>query len=91
MLDVPVPKSLLAACPLKEDREFTRMRYTAATCDPDNFMEERYSLRQQLMSPPRQVELMIVMSASFICLLRRLELIMEVELTELVCSCASYV
>ncbi|KAK9900585.1 glycosyltransferase family 2 protein [Cystobasidium minutum MCA 4210] len=62
VLDVPVPKSLLAACPLKEDREFTRMRYTAATCDPDNFMEERYSLRQQLMSPPRQVELMIVMT-----------------------------
>lgn len=42
------------------------MRYTAATCDPDDFMDERYSLRQQLMSPPRQVELMIVMSESIL-------------------------
>lgn len=38
------------------------MRYTAATCDPDEFVNEKYALRQVLMSPPRQTELMIVMS-----------------------------
>ena len=38
------------------------MRYTAATCDPDNFLEEKYALRQVLIDPPRQTELMIVMS-----------------------------
>lgn len=58
-----MPKKLLETCPLREDREFSRVRYTAATCDPDNFVDEGYRLRQQLMSPPRQVELMIVMSA----------------------------
>lgn len=62
IIDVPLPKKLLDQCPFKEDREFSRVRYTAATCDPDSFLEDGYSLRQQLMSPPRQVELMIVMS-----------------------------
>lgn len=53
------------------------MRYTAATCDPDQFMEERYSLRQQLMSPPRQVELMIVMSGSKLFCVFRASLVLD--------------
>lgn len=38
MLDVPVPTKLLDQCPIKEGNEFTHMRYTAVTCDPDQFM-----------------------------------------------------
>lgn len=33
VLDCKVPAKLLSMCPLKDDREFTHMRYTAATCD----------------------------------------------------------
>lgn len=38
MLDVPVPTKLLDQCPIKEGNEFTHMRYTAVTCDPDQFV-----------------------------------------------------
>jgi chitin synthase len=40
--------------------EMTKMRYTAATCDPDDFMKSRYSLRQYLYG--RETELFIVMT-----------------------------
>ncbi|MCO5585726.1 hypothetical protein L7F22_039662 [Adiantum nelumboides] len=46
----------------RESREFTHMRYTAATCDPDHFKEERYNLRQILFDPPRRTELFIVLT-----------------------------
>ena len=65
VIDVEVPKKLLDTLPFREDREFTRMRYTAATCDPDNFINEKYALRQVLPDPPRQTELMIVMSEQY--------------------------
>lgn len=38
VLDCAVPSKLLAMCPNKTDREMTYMRYTAATCDPNDFM-----------------------------------------------------
>ncbi len=38
------------------------MRNTAATCDPDNFKDERYTLRQVLFDPPRRTELFIVLT-----------------------------
>ena len=47
---------------LKNDREFTHMRYTAATCDPNDFKNERFNLRQVLCDPPRRTELFIVMT-----------------------------
>ncbi|KAF8318934.1 glycosyltransferase family 2 protein [Cantharellus anzutake] len=62
VLDCPVPPKLLELCPLKNEREFTHMRYTAATCDPDNFRDEGYALRQVLYDPPRKTELFIVMT-----------------------------
>ncbi|KAJ7150196.1 chitin synthase [Mycena filopes] len=40
--------------------EFSKMRYTAATCDPDDFMRSKYSLRPFLYG--RQTELFIVMT-----------------------------
>ncbi|KEI37244.1 glycosyltransferase family 2 protein [Mixia osmundae IAM 14324] len=62
VLDCAVPKRLLALCPRKEEREYTHMRYTAVTCDPDDFMAERYTLRPVLYNPPRRTELFICMT-----------------------------
>jgi Chitin synthase N-terminal len=37
VLDCPVPSKFLDLCPQRTEREMTHMRYTAATCDPNNF------------------------------------------------------
>ncbi|KAJ2959394.1 hypothetical protein NQZ79_g5167 [Umbelopsis isabellina] len=59
VLDCPVPSKYLAAVPRKDEKEFTHMRYTAATCDPSEFASQNYTLRQALMG--RSTELFIVM------------------------------
>ncbi|KAG6911356.1 hypothetical protein DXG01_001027 [Tephrocybe rancida] len=59
VLDVPVPSNIVPSG--KQDvEEMSKMRYTAATCDPDDFMPSRYTLRPYLMG--RQTELFIVMT-----------------------------
>ncbi|TFK41905.1 glycosyltransferase family 2 protein [Crucibulum laeve] len=59
VLDVPVPSHIVPGG--KQDvEEMSKMRYTAATCDPDDFMSSRYSLRPYLLG--RQTELFIVMT-----------------------------
>ncbi|KAI8341591.1 chitin synthase 1 [Choanephora cucurbitarum] len=60
ILDCPVPTSYLENVPIKEGKEFTYMRYTAVTCDPKEFLNEGYTLRQQLMR--RETELFIVLT-----------------------------
>ncbi|ORY91004.1 chitin synthase 1 [Syncephalastrum racemosum] len=60
ILDNPVPTKYLAMMPNKTDHEFTHMRYTAATCDPADFVSQNYTLRQQAMN--RQTELFIVLT-----------------------------
>ncbi|KAL7270270.1 hypothetical protein RUND412_007031 [Rhizina undulata] len=62
VLDCPVPKKLLQMLPLKTEREFTHMRYSAATCDPSEFYDEGFTLRQQLFAQPRATELFIVVT-----------------------------
>lgn len=63
VLDCPVPSHLLSRyCADKTSREFTHMRYTAATCEPDSFSDELYELRQTLYSPQRQTELFICLT-----------------------------
>ncbi|KAG9297729.1 hypothetical protein G9A89_011244 [Geosiphon pyriformis] len=62
VLDVPVPSKLLELCPRKDEREFTHMRYTAATCDPNDFGRDRYTLRQKIYEPARATELFIVLT-----------------------------
>jgi chitin synthase len=59
VLDVDVPSSIVPAANQNVE-EFSKLRYTAATCDPDDFMSSRYSLRQYLWG--RQTELFIVMT-----------------------------
>lgn len=62
VLDCPVPSHLLQRLPIREGREFNFMRYTAVTCDPDEFVKDRYTLRQQLYQPPRATELCIILT-----------------------------
>jgi chitin synthase len=65
VLDCPAPPKLLSqinhAAPPERD-EFTHMRYSAATCDPNDFHDERFTLRQRLFAKPRQTELFIVVT-----------------------------
>lgn len=65
VLDCPVPPRLLNqvqhAEPPERD-EFTHMRYSAATCDPSEFYDERFTLRQRLFAKPRHTELFIVIT-----------------------------
>ncbi|CAG8523397.1 11363_t:CDS:2 [Ambispora gerdemannii] len=60
VLDCPVPSKLLEQCPRKDQKEFTHMRYTAATCDPNDFKRDSYTLRQQEYQ--RKTELFIVLT-----------------------------
>ncbi len=62
VLDCPIPPRLLNQLPHGERDEFTHMRYTAATCDPSDFYNENFTLRQRLFSKPRQTELFIVVT-----------------------------
>jgi chitin synthase len=65
VLDCPVPPKLIGMAPgtqpLQRD-EFTHMRYTAATCDPADFLGQRFTLRQPLFKRPRSTELFIVVT-----------------------------
>lgn len=62
VLDCPVPPRLLNQLPHGERDEFTHMRYSAATCDPSEFYEQNFTLRQKLFSKPRHTELFIVVT-----------------------------
>ncbi len=65
VLDCPIPPRLLSQVPHAEPPErdeFTHMRYSAATCDPKDFYDERFTLRQRLFAKPRHTELFIVVT-----------------------------
>ena len=65
VLDCPVPPMLLNQVPHAqppERDEFTHMRYSAATCDPSQFYDERFTLRQRLFAKPRHTELFVVVT-----------------------------
>ncbi|CEP16602.1 hypothetical protein [Parasitella parasitica] len=59
VLDCPVPTRLMEAS-ARKDKEFSMMRYSAVTCDPNDFAANKYTLRPQLMN--RETELFIVMT-----------------------------
>jgi chitin synthase len=62
VLDGPVPTKLLNLCAQKNEREYTHMRYSAATGDPNDFKDNGFTLRQVHYDPPRRTELFIVMT-----------------------------
>ena len=65
VFDCRVPPKLLKTFPHTPPPgrdEFTHMRYTAATCDPSEFFDQRFTLRQPIFSQPRHTELFIVVT-----------------------------
>jgi chitin synthase len=60
VVDCPVPDRILQNAVYRDGEEFTHMRYTACTCDPNDFVRERYTLRPVLYG--RETEIFIVMT-----------------------------
>ncbi|KAI9254674.1 chitin synthase 1 [Sporodiniella umbellata] len=60
VLDCPIPDRLLGALNGSEHEEFCQLRYTAATCEPDDFQSQGFTLRPKLYH--RETELFIVMT-----------------------------
>ncbi|WWC71435.1 uncharacterized protein I206_105391 [Kwoniella pini CBS 10737] len=63
IMDVPVPKGVIPTSSKGlglMDGEIESLRYSAATCDPDDFMSRKFNLRQYLYG--RKTELFIVMT-----------------------------
>ncbi|KAF2455032.1 chitin synthase-domain-containing protein [Lineolata rhizophorae] len=59
ILECKIPTILDSFLPRRDNSEFTHMRYTAATCDPDDFVDRGYKLRQNIGATQRETELLI--------------------------------
>lgn len=59
ILECKIPTILYSFLPRRDDVEFTHMRYTAVTCDPNDFCDRGYKLRQNIGSTTRETELLI--------------------------------
>jgi chitin synthase len=59
VLECKIPTILYSFLPRRDEVEFTHMRYTAVTCDPDDFVERGYKLRQNIGKTTRETELFI--------------------------------
>ncbi|KAM0752335.1 hypothetical protein T439DRAFT_324414 [Meredithblackwellia eburnea MCA 4105] len=57
-----LPSKLLDQLPDSDDPEVTTVRYTMATCDPNDFQADGYNLRQRMYPEPRHTELFIVIT-----------------------------
>ncbi|KAI9590938.1 glycosyltransferase family 2 protein [Syncephalis fuscata] len=60
VVDCPVPDRILTNAVYRDGEEFTHMRYTACTSDPNDFIRERYTLRPVLYG--RETEIFVVMT-----------------------------
>ncbi|KAK4232228.1 hypothetical protein QBC38DRAFT_90240 [Podospora fimiseda] len=59
VLECKIPTILYSFLPRRDAIEFTHMRYTAVTCDPDDFTTRGYKLRQNIGKTTRETELFI--------------------------------
>ncbi len=59
ILECKIPTILYSFLPRRDEVEFTHMRYTAVTCDPDDFVSRGYKLRQNIGNTVRETELFI--------------------------------
>ena len=59
ILECKIPTILYSFLPRRDDVEFTHMRYTAVTCDPDDYVDRGYKLRQNIGFTSRETELLI--------------------------------
>ncbi|CAG8670845.1 6189_t:CDS:10 [Gigaspora margarita] len=64
VIECPVHPSLLINGPHDDSKEFTHMRYTACTCNPDAFKQEKFTLRQTEYESTRQTELFILITVN---------------------------
>lgn len=60
VIDQDIPKKLLDLLARKGSPEFTQLRYTAITCDPDEFLREGFNLRPAMAG--RETELLICLT-----------------------------
>ncbi|SCU78087.1 LAFA_0A04830g1_1 [Lachancea sp. 'fantastica'] len=60
-LDNPIPRGLLEILPRRDSPEFTEMRYTACTSEPDSYVDEGYSLRFAEMNRECQIAICVTM------------------------------
>lgn len=60
VLERAIPEKLKSLLLRQELAEFTHLRYTAVTGDPDDFVSQGFTLRQQLLG--RETELLIIMT-----------------------------
>ncbi|KAI5837969.1 chitin synthase, class II [Morchella snyderi] len=59
ILECKIPTILYSFLPRRDAQEFTHMRYTAVTCDPDEYANRGYLLRQNIDPTRRETELFI--------------------------------
>lgn len=59
ILECKIPTILYSFLPRRDEIEFTHMRYTAVTCDPDDFVPRGYLLRQNMGITARETEVFI--------------------------------
>ncbi|KAK5652661.1 hypothetical protein OQA88_10255 [Cercophora sp. LCS_1] len=59
VIDIGLPQEVLDKFPHGERDEFTHVRYTAVTCDPQAFETRGYSLRASLFSKPRSTDILL--------------------------------
>lgn len=57
VMECPVPNSI---CKKGQSEEFTQLRYQAVTCDPNDFISKKYTLRPWLLG--RKTEMAIVLT-----------------------------
>ncbi|KAG2233917.1 hypothetical protein INT48_004405 [Thamnidium elegans] len=60
VIDCPIPDRLLGAITFNDHDEYSQLRYTAATCEPDEFEAKGFTLRPKIYN--RETELFIVMT-----------------------------
>jgi hypothetical protein len=60
ILDCLVPSRLLSFLPRKDEENYRYTRYSAITCDPSEFEEQKFVLRQTMSN--RETELMVVVT-----------------------------
>lgn len=48
VLNCPIPTKLASFINRRDEEEFTHMRYSAVTCDPNDFVLNNFTLRQQI-------------------------------------------
>ncbi|KAG2197370.1 hypothetical protein INT46_008367 [Mucor plumbeus] len=61
VLNCPVPIQYLERVPLRDPKEFNMMRYTAITCDANEFHQKNYTLRQEIMNRETEIAICITM------------------------------